>query len=382
VLCVAVLALVVLAVAGCSGSNPEAASVGADADLAGTSVTGVGQVRLEGAGSSSQAPGDGAAAPPTLSAGGHPGSTVPQPGDDPDGGSTTSPDGSAGASPAAGDRGTGCPVFPADNWWNRQVDGLALHSRSAAWVSSIGDGNLHPDFGTVWQGEPIGIPFTVVDGSQPRVPVTFTYQDESDPGPYPIPPGVPVEAGSDHHVIVIDTSSCTLYELFAAEPVDGGASWRAGSGAVFDLRSNGLRPSGWTSADAAGLPIFPGLVTYEEVVVEGRIDHALRFTASRTQQAYIRPATHFASDVVDPGVPPMGARFRLQAGYDCGPLSREVQVICAAMKTYGMLLADNGSDWYVSGAPDERWDDAALADLREIPGTAFEVVDTGEAVSR
>jgi hypothetical protein len=273
-------------------------------------------------------------------------------------------------------------VLPSDNWWNQEVSGLPLHPQSTSWLSSLGDGNLHPDFGTVYQGEPIGIPFTVVDGSQPRVPVTFTYDDESDPGPYPIPPDVPVEAGSDHHVIVVDRSACMLYELFAAETADGGASWRAGAGAVFDLGSNRLRPSGWTSADAAGLPILPGLATYDEVVLEGRIDHALRFTASRTQQAYIRPATHFASEITDPGVPPMGARFRLQAGYDCGPLSPEVQVICTALKSYGMFLADNGSDWYISGAPDQRWDDGALADLRQIPGSAFEAVDTGEAVTR
>jgi hypothetical protein len=212
------------------------------------------------------------------------------------------------------------------------------------------------------------------------VPVTFDDADESDPGPYPIPPDAPIEGGAqsdgDRHVLVLDRSECKLWELFDAHPQGGGASWHAGSGAVWDLRSNALRPEGWTSADAAGLPIFPGLVRYEEVAA-GEIAHALRFTASRTQRGYVHPATHFASSITDPDVPPMGLRVRLQASFDCSGLSSEVQVICAAMKRYGMLLADNGSSWYVSGAPDPRWSDERLADLRRIPGTAFEAVDTG-----
>ncbi|MFL6206292.1 MAG: hypothetical protein ACJ739_13180 [Acidimicrobiales bacterium] len=211
--------------------------------------------------------------------------------------------------------------------------------------------------------------------------MTFDYADESDPGPYPIPPTAPIEGGAsstgDRHVLVVDDAACKLYELYAAYPQNGGSSWLAGSGAIFDLRSNALRPEGWTSADAAGLPIYPGLVRYDEVVQEGVIDHALRFTVSRTQAGYIHPATHEASDVTDANVPPMGARFRMKAAYSCAAYSAEVQVICTALKRYGMLVADNGSSWYVSGAHDPRWDDDALGDLKLIPGSAFEAVDTG-----
>jgi hypothetical protein len=238
-------------------------------------------------------------------------------------------------------------------------------------VSSIGAStNLHPDFGT-----PYGIPYVEVPAGQPGVSVTFDYDDESDHALYPIPRDAPVEDGSDSHVLVVSRSECKLYELYAATQ-NGDGSWHAGSGAIFDLRSNALRPDGWTSADAAGLPIFPGLVRYDEVAA-GHIDHALRFTVSETQRGYIHPATHFASSNTDPNVPPMGARFRLKAGYDCSWASAPVQVICAAMKRYGMLVADNGSDWYVTGAPDHRWDDGALEDVKRIPGSAFEAVDTG-----
>lgn len=275
-----------------------------------------------------------------------------------------------------------CQVFPADNWWNRDVRSLPVHAQSAAWVSSLGSGRVHPDFGTVWEGKGIGIPYVVVNGSQPRVPVSFDYAGESEPGPYPIPASAPVEDGSDRHLLVVDDSNCKLYELFDASTSDGGASWHAGSGAVFDLGSNGLRPASWTSADAAGLPIFAGLATYDEVVVQGHIDHALRFTAARTQRAYIKPATHYASSITDAGVPPMGARFRLKASADCSSFSAEAQVICAALKTYGMYLADNGSDWMISGAPDPRWNDQALADLHKLNGSMFEVVDTGEPIVR
>ncbi len=275
-----------------------------------------------------------------------------------------------------------CPVFPADNWWNRDVRGLPVHSQSAAWVSSLGSGRVHPDFGTVWEGKGIGIPYMVVSGSQPRVPVSFDYAGESEPGPYPIPANAAVEDGSDRHLLVVDDTNCKLYELFDASTSDGGASWHAGSGAVFDLGSNGLRPASWTSADAAGLPIFAGLATYDEVVVQGHVDHALRFTAARTQKAWIKPATHYASSITDAGVPPMGARFRLKANVDCSSFSAEAQVICAALKTYGMYLADNGSDWMISGAPDPRWNDQALADLHKLNGSMFEAVDTGEPIVR
>ena len=278
-----------------------------------------------------------------------------------------------------------CPVFPADNPWNTDVSAYPLHPRSADYLRSIGlTETLHPDFGTVWAGAPNGIPYVHVGAGQRDVPVRFAYDDESDPGPYPIPPDAPIEGGpdgdGDRHVIVVDDADCRLYELFDAHPLRDGRRWRAGSGAVFDLRSNALRPDHWTSADAAGLPIYPGLVRYDEVVGDGVIDHALRFTVSRTQRGFVHPATHFASSSTDPTLPPMGLRLRLRAAYSCAGLSSEVQVICTALKRYGMFVADNGSDWYVSGAPDPRWDDDALHDLGAIPGSAFEVVDTGPII--
>ena len=274
-----------------------------------------------------------------------------------------------------------CAVFPPDNPWNTDISAYPVHPNSDAFVNSVGrSDHLHPDFGTVWEGAPIGIPYVIVPGSQPKVPVSFDYADESDPGPYPVPPDAPIEGGpgsdGDRHVLVIDNDNCMLYEMFYAHPVNGGQSWTAGSGAVFNLNSNALRPDTWTSADAAGLPIFAGLVRYEEVVEQGVIDHALRFTVSTTQRAFIHPATHYASNNTDPNVPPMGLRFRMKASYSCGGFSGEVQVICAALKRYGMFVADNGSDWYITGAPDPRWSDDRLGDLKTIPGDAFEVVTT------
>lgn len=274
-------------------------------------------------------------------------------------------------------------MFPADNPWNTDISGYTVHAGSDAFIDSIGrNTTLHPDFGTVWDGQPIGIPYTTVGAAQPRVPVSFQYADESDPGPYPIPPDAPIEGGSDRHILVVDTDACVLYEMFAAETADGGGSWTAGSGAVFDLSSNALRPAGWTSADAAGLPILPGLVRYDEVVEQGAITHALRFTVSSSQTAYIPPATHAAGASGDATLPPMGLRMRMKAAYDCSGFSDEVQVICTAMKTYGMFVADNGSDWYVSGAPDSRWSDDNLRDLKSIAGDAFEVVDTGAVIAQ
>ena len=226
----------------------------------------------------------------------------------------------------------------------------------------------------------------VVKGDQPRVPVSFYYEDESDPGPYPIPPNAPIEGGpyaiGDRHVIVVDEDNWMLYELFDARPIDGGRSWSAGSGAVFDMKTNSLRPEGWTSADAAGLPIFPGLVRYDEVVEQKAIRHALRFTCPTTRRAYVHPARHFASSRTDANLPPMGMRVRMKASFDISGYSPNVQVILRAMKTYGMFLADNGSGWYVSGAPDSRWDDAELGALKRIPSTAFEVVRMGTVVTR
>jgi hypothetical protein len=275
-----------------------------------------------------------------------------------------------------------CPVFPPDNQWNLRVDRLPVHPRSDAIVRSIGAGQtMHADFGSgLYQGRPIGIPFTTVRRSQPRVPVSFEYPSESDGRRYPLPRGVPIEGGrtsdGDRHVIVVDRSRCRLFELFAAYPHAGGRRWEAGSGAIWDLRSNRLRPRGWTSADAAGLPILPGLARYDEVR-RGRIDHALRFTAERTRRAFVYPARHFASELDDPDLPAMGQRLRLRAGFDISRFPRQSRVVLAALKRYGMILADNGSSWYVSGAPNRGWDNDDLHALGRVPGSAFEVVDTG-----
>lgn len=273
----------------------------------------------------------------------------------------------------------GVRLFPVDNDWNLDISAAPVDPNSAALIASIGlDRGLHPDFGTVYNGAPNGILYVVVDSTQPKVPVSFEYANESDPGPYPIPPDAPVEGGSDstgdRHILVLDRDAMLLYELFAAYPESGGASWHAGSGAIFDLSSNNLRPAGWTSADAAGLPILPGLVRYDEVVEQGAIQHALRFTTRRTRRAYVPPARHLASRLTDPNLPPMGMRVRLRAGFDVSPFPASVQVILNAMQTYGMFVADNGSDWYVSGAPDPRWDDDQLATIRRVTGRAFEVV--------
>jgi hypothetical protein len=283
---------------------------------------------------------------------------------------------SAGAPPTI----AGCPVFPADNPWNQPVAGLPVAANSARYIAAIGlDDPVHPDFGTVWDGAPNGIPYTVVGAGQRRVPVHFQYASQSDPGPYPIPPGAPIEGGprsdGDRHVIVIDRATCTDYELFDAVPHDGGRSWTAGSGAVFDLRSDALRPAGWTSADAAGLPIFPGLARYSEVSA-GAIDHAPRFTAPCTAPRYVYPARHEASTCSTRWAPPMGLRLRLKASVDIARLPYQARVVAQALKTYGMILADNGSPWYISGAPSPHWNDSALHLLDELTGRDFEVVDT------
>ena len=281
----------------------------------------------------------------------------------------------------------GCSVFPADNPWNTDVSAYPLHPDSDAFIDHIGrNTGLHPDFGTVWNGAPIGIPYTLVDSSTPAVPIDYTlYGDESDPGPFPIPPDAPIEGGpqsdGDRHVLVIDTDACLLYEIGNAYPIDGGASWEAGAGVVWDLSINDTHPEGCTSSDAAGLPIFPGLARYDEIVTQGELRHALRFTVQSSQRAYIPPASHYASSNTDPTAPPMGLRVRMKASYDCTGYSDEVQVICAGLKRYGMIVADNGSNWYISGAPDSRWNDDALRDLGDITGDAFEVVDTGDPVT-
>lgn len=274
----------------------------------------------------------------------------------------------------------GCPLFPPDNVWNTPVSDLPLDPRSDEYIETIGpDIGMHPDFGSGdYEGGPIGIPYTVVSGQQSGLEVSFEYEVESDPGPYPIPSGAPIEGGpesdGDRHVLVVDADDCRLYELFYAFPQAEG-SWSAGSGAIFDLNSNGLRPDGWTSADAAGLPILPGLVRYQEVAA-GEIRHALRFTAPQTQRAYIWPARHFASQLTEANYPPMGLRLRLKSCVDISGFSPEVRIILRALQTYGMLLADNGSPWFISGTPDERWDNDVLRELRQIEGTDFEVVDS------
>lgn len=271
--------------------------------------------------------------------------------------------------------------FPDDNWWNTDISASPVDANSATLISSCGLTGLHPDFGTVWAGAPNGIPYVLVRGTQKLVPVTFQYASESDPGPYPIPKNAPIEGGpngtGDRHVLVLDVDHKLLYELFDAHPVNGGASWTAGSGAKFDMASNALRPMYWTSADAAGLPIFPGLVRYDEAVELGKIEHALRFTCPRTRRAFVDPARHYASTDVSASLPPMGMRVRLRANFDITPFPAEVRVILTAMKKYGMMVADNGSSWYVSGAPDARWSDANLATLRNVPASAFDVVQMG-----
>jgi hypothetical protein len=275
----------------------------------------------------------------------------------------------------------GCRLFPPDNVWNAPVDGLPRHPSSDAYIATMGGTiGVHPDFGTVYEGAPIGIPYVIVPGTQPKVPVAFDYEDESDPGPYPVPPNPPIEGGpgseGDRHILMVDSDNCLLYELFYAYP-DGRGGWTAGSGAIYDLRSNALRPEGWTSADAAGLPILPGLVRYGEVYDLQAIEHALRFTAPRTRSAYVWPARHEASSLTGTQYPPMGLRLRLKGDFDLTPFSPPVQVILRALKKYGMILADNGSAWYVSGVPDSRWDDDMLVnELRRVKGSDFEAVDT------
>jgi hypothetical protein len=275
----------------------------------------------------------------------------------------------------------GCPLFPATSVWNQRVDALPVATDSAAIIASIGDGSVHADFGSgLWDGSRIGIPYVVVHGKQtPKSRVRFDYADESDKGPYPIPANVPIEgqpnAGDgDRHALIVDRDSCRLYELYALQKT--GAGWTAGSGAIWNLRTNALRPAGWTSADAAGLPILPGLARWDGDASTGAIRHALRFTVERTRRAYIYPARHYASDATDPALPPMGLRVRLKASVDISKLPRQARIVAQAMKTYGMILADNGSNWYVSGAPSPHWSNDQLHALGSLSGSDFEVVDS------
>jgi hypothetical protein len=274
-----------------------------------------------------------------------------------------------------------CPVFPRSNHFNQRVDRLPIASNSGTLIRSIGlDKPVHPDFGAgTWDGGPIGIPFVVVGKGQPTVPVSFEYADESDRQRYPIPRNAPVEGGrdsdGDRHVLIVDKHSCKLFELYDAHPQHGGARWTAGSGAIWNLRSNTLRPAGWTSADGAGLPILPGLARYRDVA-RGTIDHALRFTAPRTRHAYVYPARHHASDDTSSSLPPMGLRVRLKASADLSELGPQARIIAKALQRYGALLADNGAPWFFTGAPDKGWDDEDLHTLGRLTGADFEVVDT------
>jgi hypothetical protein len=268
----------------------------------------------------------------------------------------------------------GHQLYPPDNPWNKDISGEPVDPNSEALVASIGkDAALHPDVGPNY-----GIPYVVVAGTQAKAPVKFEYPDESDPGPYPVPPNPPIEGGpdakGDRHILILDRDNWKLYELFAVYPTPDGKGWKAGSGATFDLSSNALRPAGWTSADAAGLPIVPGLLRYDEVYETKAVEHAIRFTCKRTRRAYVYPATHFASRSRDPNLPPMGMRVRLKAGYDISGFSPPMQVILKGMKKYGMILADNGGNWFFTGAPHPNWSDDELNTLKRVKGRDFEVV--------
>ena len=272
-----------------------------------------------------------------------------------------------------------CPMFPADNVWNTPIADLPVNPQSAAWMASMDASttNLHPDFGPSGDpSTPYGIPYTVVSPSQPEVPITFQYADQSDPGPYPFSASTPIEGGQDstgdRHAIMVNPATCTLYELYDAQYSASGST--AGSGAIWNLNSNALRPAGWTSADAAGLPILPGLVRYDEVQ-SGVITHAIRMTAEATDTSYLWPARHEAGSSSNPDLPPMGARFRLKADYDISGYSAQAQVVLRAMQQYGLILADNGSNWYFGGTADDNWPIALVDELKEVPASAFEAVD-------
>jgi hypothetical protein len=282
---------------------------------------------------------------------------------------------------AAGPREYGCPILPADDALNRDISHAPVSPLSAGYIASIGASlHLHADFGS---NPSYGIPYVVVGPHQPRVPIKFSeYGGESEPGPYPVPLNAPVEGAGeegDRHVLVLQARACKLYELYSARRL--GAGWEAGSGAVFNLRSSALRPEGWTSADAAGLPILPLLARYPEVR-QGRIEHALRVTVARTQAGYIHPATHLASSSSDGSLPPMGLRLRLRASFDLAPYHGQALVILRALERYGLIVADNGSSWYITGTPDPRWRDQDLDQLKTVPGSAFEAVSSGPILHR
>lgn len=283
--------------------------------------------------------------------------------------------GTAGASMVPPPGAPACSVFPANNVWHADISGLPVHGRNEAWLSAMGGPSvrLHPDFGPSEGAQPYGIPYIAVPGSHSKVTLQFDDADESDPGPYPFGPDTPIEGGSDRHALMIDRDACILYELYAAHYAPGGST--AGSGAIFDLGSNALRPAGWTSADAAGFPIFAGLIRRDEVEA-GVIDHAIRVTAEHTDRRYIWPARHQAGEADDPNLPPMGARFRLKAGFDITGFLPETQVILRAMKRHGLLLADNGSNWFFGGASEQGWSNDVLDELKSVPAGGFQAVDS------
>ncbi len=341
--------LVVLTVFGCLGCNGVAGS-----SASGSSATAPG---------STQSP-SGVSAPSSTS-------------------TTTSP---TSSSTSTSTSTSGLPqIFPANNPWNQDISNLPVHANSANFINSIGATiGLHPDFGS---SPDSGIPYCVVDGTkQPLVPINPQAASESDPGPYPVPANAPIEGGAsstgDRHVLVIDRTGNKLYEMFSSTYNATTGGWDCGSSAIFDLTSNNLRPIYWTSADAAGLPIFPGLVRYEEAVTQGAINHALRFTCVRTQRGFISPARHWASSSTDPNLPPMGLRLRLKASTNISGFPPEVQVILTALKKYGMIVADNGSNWYISGAPNPGWNDSTLHQINGIHGSDFEAVDTGPITTK
>jgi hypothetical protein len=275
----------------------------------------------------------------------------------------------------------GARIFPSDNPWNQRVDSAPVDGNSDAIISQFSNAALHPDFGADYGG-PFGIPYTVVDSGQALVNIgPISYEDESDPGPYPIPPDAPIEGGAsgdgDRHVLVLDRDNWILYEMFNAHPTADG--WQADSAAEFDLDSNALRPEGWTSADAAGLPILPGLVRYDEVYEQKEIRHAIRFTLQRSKKAFVHPATHYASSLTGSNYLPMGGRMRLKSSFDISGFPEDDKVILTAFKTYGLILADNGGDMFISGAPDSRWNDGNLNLLKQLHASDFEVVQLGYA---
>ena len=289
--------------------------------------------------------------------------------------------GVGGTAAAAPLPGSGCTLFPDDNVWHADVSTLPVHPSGGAWLASMGGPGvrLHPDFGPAGPGEqPYGIPYTVVSGDAAKVAVAFEYADESDPGPYPFAADTAVEGGSDRHALMVDRDRCVLYELFAATYDAAGST--AGSGAVWDLRSNGLRPAGWTSADAAGLPILPGLLRRDEVEA-GTVDHAIRMTARRTDRSFVWPARHQAGAARDASLPPMGARFRLKSSFDVGRFRPDTQVVLRAMQRHGMILADNGSDWYFTGTSEQGWDAGMLDELKSVPAGEFEAVDASSLMA-